>query len=103
MASLLPTPMLTSESALAALAKGGGEEGAVRVAGDFDIDLFTQMSGRTHPDLLGLSEPHEVGGQTARFLGAEGLPLLEGDSRRPRDQTDAHARRQLLAGREHDT
>ena len=60
------------------------------------------MSGRTYPDLLDLSEPHEVGGQAVRFLGAEGLILLKGDSLRPKDRLDVDALRQLLAGREHD-
>ena len=78
------------------------EEGAVRVAEDFDVDLFTLMSGHTYGDLLPLSEPHDVGGVAVRFLGAEGLIRLKADSLRPRDQANVAALRAILAGREPD-
>ena len=78
------------------------EEGAVRVAEDFDADLLTLMSGHTYADLLPLSAPHDVGGVAVRFLGAEGLIRLKADSLRPRDQADVAALRAILAGREHD-
>ena len=78
------------------------EEGAVRVAEEFDVDLFTLMSGHAYADLLPLSASHDVGGVAVRFLGAEGLIRLKADSLRPRDQADVAALRAILAGREHD-
>jgi hypothetical protein len=72
------------------------EEGCVRVAEDFDLDLYTLMSGHTYADLLPLSEPHRVRGEAVRFLGAEGLILLKSDSLRPKDQVDVAALRELL-------
>ena len=74
------------------------EEGAVRVAEDFDIDVFTQMSGRSFADLLPLCDLHEMDGEPVHFLGAEGLILLKADSLRPRDQLDVHALRRILDG-----
>ena len=76
------------------------EEGAVRVAENFDIDLFTVMSGHAYADLLPLAVAHDVGGVAVRFLGAEGLLRLKGDSLRPKDQADAAALRAILAGRD---
>ena len=78
------------------------EEGAVRVAEDFDVDLFTLMSGHTYADLLPLSAPYDVGGVAVRFLGAEGLIRLKADSLRPRDQADVAALRAIFAGRDPD-
>ena len=76
------------------------EEGCVRLAEDFDIDLFTQMSGHTYAHLLPLAEPHNVEGERVRFLNAEGLIRLKAPSHRPKDQTDVQALRALLAGRD---
>ena len=72
------------------------EEGYVRVAEDFDLDLFTLMSGHTYADLLPLAEAHEVEGAPVRFLGAEGLIRLKADSLRPKDQADVAVPRDLL-------
>ena len=72
------------------------EEGAVRIAEDFDIDVFTQMSGRTYDELVPLSVVHDAGGEAVRFLGAEGLIELKADSLRPKDQLDVQALRSLL-------
>lgn len=74
------------------------EEGCVRLAEDFDIDLFTLMTGHTYGDLFPLAEPHDVEGRSVQFLNAEGLIRLKAPSLRPKDQTDVQALRQLLAG-----
>ena len=76
------------------------EEGAVRLAEDFDIDLFTLMSGHAYADLLPLAAVHDVEGEPVRFLGAEGLIRLKAGSLRPKDQLDVQALRAVLDGRD---
>ncbi len=53
------------------------EEGAVRIAEDFDIDLFTLISGHRYESLELYAEPHPVLGATVHFLGPQGLLLLK--------------------------
>lgn len=72
------------------------EEGAIRVAEDFDLDLFTLMSGETYADLLPLSAEHLVLGRPVRFLSAEGLIRLKAPSLRPKDRLDVEMLRRLL-------
>ncbi len=74
------------------------EEGAIRVTEDFDIDLFTQMSGLTYADLLPDSVSHDIGGTAVRFLGAEALIRLKSASLRPRDRFDAEVLRSIQRG-----
>ena len=74
------------------------EEGAVRVAEDFDIDLFTVVSGQTYADLLPETTSHDVDGVTVRFLGAEALIRLKSASLRPKDRLDAEALRAVQRG-----
>ncbi|WP_420457364.1 hypothetical protein [Rubrivirga sp.] len=76
------------------------EEGCVRIAEDFDIDVFTVMSGHTYADLLPLSVVHDLDGAAVRFLGAEGLLRLKSDSLRPKDQLDVAALHALIDGRD---
>jgi predicted nucleotidyltransferase len=73
------------------------EEGCVRVAEDFDVDLFTLMSGQTYADLLPESVVHDLGGVPIRHLSAEGLIRLKAPSPRPKDQLDVQALRDLRA------
>lgn len=75
------------------------EEGAVRVAESFDIDLFTLMSGHRYEDLLPLTTRHEVLGQAVTFLSPEGLICLKKDSLRPKDQLDVQALREIIRQR----
>ncbi len=72
------------------------EEGAVRIAGDLVVDVFTQMSGLTYADLLPLSSLHPVEDTSVRFLSAEGLIRLKAPSLRPKDQTDTAELRRIL-------
>lgn len=72
------------------------EEGAVRVAEAFDLDLFTQMSGHTYADLLPLASVRDVLGASVRFLGAEGLIRLKSASLRPKDRLDVQALSEIL-------
>ncbi len=74
------------------------EEGCVRIAEAFDLDIFTQMSGLTYADLLPQTAAHEVDGVPVRHLTAEGLLRLKADSLRPKDQLDVVALRAILRG-----
>lgn len=71
------------------------DEGAIRLVEDFPVDMFTRMGGRRYRDL----EPHlrvHDGDVPIPFLGAEGLILLKSGSRRPQDQLDVAALREIL-------
>ncbi len=72
------------------------EEGCIRIAEDFDLDIFTLMSGQTYADLLPETNTREVEGVPVRFLGAEGLIRLKQDSLRPKDRLDVEALREIL-------
>lgn len=74
------------------------EEGCVRIAESFDLDIFTQMSGHTYADLLPQTAVHEVEDVPVRHLTAEGLLRLKTDSLRPKDQLDVAALRAILRG-----
>ena len=71
------------------------EEGCVRIAEEFDTDVFTLMSGHTYADLLPLSHERDVEGHAVRFLGARGLVRLEEHSLHPKDQIDVAVLRGL--------
>ena len=60
------------------------EEGAVRVVGEFTVDLFTVMRSRTFHDFVATARALEVGGATVRFLSAEALIRAEGTVGAPR-------------------
>jgi hypothetical protein len=74
------------------------EEGCVRVAEEFDLDIFTLMSGQTYDDLLPQSALHSVEGVPVRHLSADGLIRLKADSLRPKDQLDVAALRAIRRG-----
>lgn len=74
------------------------EEGCVRVAEHFDLDIFTLMSGHAYADLLPMTDTHDVDGVPVRHLTADGLIRLKGDSLRPKDQLDVAALRAIQRG-----
>lgn len=74
------------------------EEGAIRVSEDFDIDLFTQMSGLTYADMLQDAIVHDIEGTPVQFLGADALIRLKSASLRPRDRLDAEVLRSIQRG-----
>lgn len=74
------------------------EEGCVRVAEHFDLDIFTLMSGHIYDDLLPVTATHAVEGVPVRHLSAEGLIRLKADSLRPKDQLDVAALRAIQRG-----
>ena len=71
------------------------EEGCIRIAEDFDLDIFTLLGGQTYADLRPLSAEHDVQGVPIRTLTAEGLIRLKSDSVRPKDQLDVEVLRRL--------
>ena len=67
------------------------EEGCVRVAETFDLDIFTQMTGHTYSDLLPLADTHDLEGVPVRHPHRRGadppqgrLPPPERPTRRDR-------------------
>lgn len=72
------------------------EEGSVRVAETFDLDIFTVMGGRTYEALLPMTTRQDVLGTPVRFLNAEGLIQLKAGSLRPKDQLDVQALQAIL-------
>lgn len=74
------------------------EEGCVRVAEHFDLDIFTLMSGHAYADLLPMTDTHDVDGVPVRHLTADGLLRLKADSLRPKDQLDVAALRAIQRG-----
>lgn len=72
------------------------EEGCIRVAEHFDVDLFTIMSGNTYADLLDHAYEREVAGEQVRFLDAHALINLKEGSVRPKDQLDVAMLRDIL-------
>lgn len=74
------------------------QEGCIRVAEHFDLDIFTLMSGHTYDDLLPLTALHAVEGVPVRHLSAEGLIRLKAESLRPKDQLDVAALRAIQRG-----
>jgi hypothetical protein len=74
------------------------EEGCVRVAEHFDLDIFTLMSGHSYADLLPIAATHDVEGMPVRHLSAEGLIRLKENSLRPKDQLDVAALRAIQRG-----
>jgi hypothetical protein len=74
------------------------EEGCVRVAEDFDVDIFTLMSGYSFEDLLPLAAEARVQDAAVLFLSAKGLLQLKADSLRPKDQLDVQVLREILRG-----
>ena len=75
------------------------EEGCVRIADEYDIDVFTVMGGRLFSDLADDTDWHDVQGERVRFLSAAALVALKAASLRPKDQHDAAVLRDLLSRR----
>ncbi|OGW96983.1 MAG: hypothetical protein A2Z81_06290 [Omnitrophica WOR_2 bacterium GWA2_45_18] len=65
------------------------EEGCIRVVEEFPVDIFTLIKGYTFGDLLSDSDIFVTEkGLPIRYLNAEGLIRLKGESLRPKDQLD---------------
>jgi len=73
------------------------QEGSIRVMEEFDLDIFTQMQGRTLADFKPRLRRLDAGGVPIPYLGPEDLILLKQDSWREKDQLDVAALRRILA------
>jgi hypothetical protein len=70
-------------------------EGAIRVIEDFPLDVFTIMRGKRYADLVGATKTTRIDDVEVRYLNAEGLIALKGDSQRDQDRIDVAALRSL--------
>ena len=72
------------------------QEGSIRVMEEFDLDLFTQMQGRTLTDFRPRLRRLDAGGVPIPYLGPEDLIELKQDSWREKDQLDVAALKRIL-------
>lgn len=75
------------------------EEGAVRVMEEFDLDIFTQMTGKSLDYFRPRLRYLETGRVRIPHLGPEDLILLKQDSWREKDKLDVQAMREILASK----
>jgi predicted nucleotidyltransferase len=70
-------------------------EGAIRIIEDFPLAMFTIMRGKRYADLIGTTKTTRIDDFEIRYLNAEGLIVLKGDSQRDQDRIDVSALRSL--------
>jgi Nucleotidyl transferase of unknown function (DUF2204) len=70
-------------------------EGAIRIVEDFPLDVFTIMRGKRYADLIGATKTTRIDDGEVRYLNAEGLIALKGNSQRDQDRIDVSALRSL--------
>ncbi len=74
------------------------QEGSIRVMEDFDLDIFTQMRGKSLDDFRPRLRHLETGGIRIPYLAPEDLLFLKQDSWREKDQIDVAALKRMLKG-----
>jgi hypothetical protein len=77
-----------------------GEEGCVRVSEEFDLDIFTTMSGRTLDDFRPRLRYLNSAGRRIPYISPEDIISLKQSSWRDKDQLDVRAMRQAIAREE---
>jgi predicted nucleotidyltransferase len=70
-------------------------EGAIRIIEDFPLDVFTVMRGKHYGDLIGFTKSTRIDDVDVRYVNAEGLIALKGDSQRDQDRIDVSALQSL--------
>ena len=70
-------------------------EGAIRIIEDFPLDVFTMMRGKRYADLVGATKTTQIDNVEVRYLNAQGLIALKGDSQRDQDRIDVSVLRSL--------
>ena len=70
-------------------------KGAIRVIEDFPLGMFTIMRGKRYADLIGATKATRIDDGEVRYLNAEGIIALKGDSQRDQDRIDVSALRSL--------
>ncbi len=77
------------------------QEGAVRVIEEFDLDIFTRMSGKSLEDFRPRLRHLKTGGVRIPYLAPEDLIFLKQDSWRDKDKLDVQAMREIIARESH--
>jgi hypothetical protein len=78
------------------------QEGSIRVTEEFDLDIFTQMRGKSLDDFRPRLRYLESSGKRIPYLAPEDLIFLKQDSWREKDRLDAAAMTEILAHRNTD-
>lgn len=77
------------------------DQGAIRVMEEFDLDIFTRMSGKSLDDFRPRLRYLETGGVRIPYLSPADLILLKQDSWRDKDKLDVQAMREIIARESH--
>jgi hypothetical protein len=77
------------------------QEGAIRVIEEFDLDIFTRMSGKSLEDFRPRLRYLETGGVRIPYLSPADLVFLKQDSWRDKDKLDVQAMREIIARESH--
>ncbi len=72
------------------------QEGAIRVMEEFDLDIFTRLSGKSLEDFRPRLRHLDAQGARIPYLAPEDLILLKEGSWREKDQIDVAAMRKIL-------
>jgi secreted PhoX family phosphatase len=70
-------------------------EGAIRIIEDFPPGVFTIIRAKRYADLVGATKTTRIEDVDVRYLNAEALIALKGDSQRDQDRIDVSALRSL--------
>ena len=73
------------------------QEGSLRVAEDFDLDIFTQMRGESLEHFRPRLRYLEISGFRIPYLAAEDLVFLKQGSGREKDQIDVAALQRIIS------
>lgn len=73
------------------------DQGAIRVMEEFDLDIFTRMSGKSLDDFRPRLRHLEAGGVRIPYLAPKDLIFLKQDSWRDKDKLDVQAMREIIA------
>jgi hypothetical protein len=74
------------------------DQGAIHVMEEFDLDIFTRMSGKSLDDFRPRLRYLETGGVRIPYLAPEDLIFLKEGSWRDKDKLDGQAMREIIAG-----
>jgi hypothetical protein len=73
------------------------DQGAIRVMEEFDLDIFTRMSGKSLEDFRPRLRHLETSDVRIPYLAPEDLIFLKQDSWRDKDKIDVQAMREIVA------
>ena len=73
------------------------EEGCIRVADEFELDIFTRMMGKSLDDFRPRLRLEKTTGANIPYLAPEDIVFLKKNSWREKDKMDVAAMREILA------